>query len=421
MDYEKVLDQFNEIAAIKGKAKQPLLKKYLWEQDFLKVTTYILDSSKKFNISRLKGGMIVHEDTNMGIFDFLDYMDSKRGATASDRATLHGLTKGSEAKYILVNKILRGKTDAGFTEKTVEKLYPGLIPYFPYMRCKGIGHLKNIVFPCFSQLKADGMYHERFDNVFRTRNGKRMDFSLVDTDQIDTSQPHQFSLMGECTMMNEDGSAVMDRRDSNAIINKSQYSDLSAEEAVRIDTVYWDVDYGDSLATYAERWNFLQTLGVNLIECRVVRDMDEAWEHYDEVRELDLEGTILKNFKGTRKDGNSPDEIKLKATLECELEVIGFVPGKDKYEGLIGSLICQSSCGGVLTDVGMGLSDKDRQQSSDYWMHKIITGRFNEVSKSKAKDTYALSHARLIDIRENKTEADDLGYILELKEAKRKK
>ena len=416
MDYQKVLKQFDAVAAAKGNDKKPLLQDYLQEPDFLKVTTYILDSSKTFKMGKVKEADKI---SDKDLFDFLDELDSKPGATKQDKNLMAEIASVSPEKFIIVNKILRHKTDAGFTGRTIEKLSPGLIPYFPYMRCKGLAHLKNIVFPCYSQIKADGMYHEHLNKEFRTRNGKLLDFSLVPEENKATTI-NDYRLMGECLLLNEAGTDFMDRRDGNAIINKAQHSGLSQEEADRVRFQYWDVDAGFAhQIPYSERFDGVEAItGGMCIESRIVNNMEEAWQHYDEVRAKGLEGTILKNFDGLWKDGNSSDQIKLKAVLSAELKVVDIVPGEDKYEGMIGSLICESSCKGLLTKVGMGLTDEDRLMKG--WVGKIVEVKFNEVSKSKAKDTHALSHARLVEPREDKTEADTLKYILELKEVKRK-
>ena len=411
MNYERILERFNEIAAVKGNAKHPLINEAIKDPDFLKVVEYTLNTSRTFKTSKVKE---MHDfSSKTDLFSFLDYLNGKKGATANDKEELAQIASESPAKFTIVNKILRGKTDAGFTNNTMNKLAPGLIPYFPYMRCHGIAHIHKIVFPCFSQLKSDGMYHEREENYFQTRNGKELDFSLVDIGSKVNAR-----VMGECLLLKPDGYSYENRKDGNAIINKAQHSGLSQDEADRIRFVYWDVDYGDPASIYTERWETLQSMALSVTECRVVRNMEEAWGHYDEVRALDLEGTILKNFKGPWKDGKSPDQVKLKAEKECELEVYNIVPGKDKYEGQVGSLCCRSSCGQLVTDVGMGLSDEDRLRND--WIGKIITVKFNAMSKSKVKETWAMDHARLIEVRLDKNEADDLAYIKEVKEIKRK-
>jgi len=411
MNYKELKETFDTIAATKGNAKHPLIIAALKKPGFIRTIQYMFDTRKTFNVSKVQ---YVDSSLDQDLFEFLDYLNAKGSANKKDKDILAKIASKSPEKYEIVSKILSRKSHAGFTNDTINKLAPGLIPYFPYMRCKGIAHLDKIKFPAISNLKADGMYHEVVSGNYRTRNGNPLDFSLV-PNTINL----QGTFMGEVTMVEEDGVTVMNRRDSNAIVNKAQRSELSQDEANRIRFVYWDIK-SEKLeeATYINRFNLLGRYKVPLIECKVVNNMEEAWDHYDDVRSRGLEGTILKNLDGLWRDGDSPDQIKLKADLTTELHVYGVVPGKDKYEGMVGSLKCKSSCGMVDTDVGMGLSDEDRGKED--WEGSIVEIKFNEVSKSKVKDTYALSHARLVERRTDKTEADDLQYILNLKEAKRK-
>lgn len=423
--YRTVLDIIQEIREAKGHDKHPLIVKHLNEhQLFAKVVQYTLDTSKTFKIRKVK--WTVDSDPGSDLFSCLDYLDSKRGATKIDRAELSACASTSDPKFQVVNIILSRKLRCGCTAKTLKDLVPGFVPYFPYMRCSGLDQLKKIVFPCYSQLKADGEYFDVFLNrslgvpKFQTRNGKMADFSQLG--QLWPQGPAKLS--GEALLLKEDGSGYEDRKDGNAIINKALYGLLSQEEAERIRFSFWDVMFGkhdDPLyynQHYKCRWDDLQQMGLHIIECRVVNNMEEAWAHYDVVRARGLEGTILKNFDGYWADGTSMNQVKLKAEKECELEVYDVVPGSGKYRGMVGSLCCRSSCGKLLTDVGMGLSDEDRAQ--DDWVGQVITVKFNTISKSKVKETWAMSHARLMDTRPDKNAADDLEYIKKVKEVKRK-
>ena len=426
--YKDILTILAEIKSAKGNAKHPLIVKYLDENElFAKVVKYTLDTSKTFKIRKVPYNKVA---SSYDLWTFLDGLNEQRGATGDDRYNLSCIASASPYKWEVVNRILSKKLDCGCTVKTLNKLLPGFVPYFPYMRCSGLDKINNIVFPCFSQLKADGEYFDIFvpeDDkraiVPQTRNGKWADFSAVaDVQELPKMEGTDYKISGEALLLKKDGSGYEKRKDGNAIINKALYGLLSQEEAERIHFSFWDIVFKEhSELDYDERWDDLHIIGNaiigNAIECRVVCDIEEAWKHYDEVRLHDLEGTILKNFKGKWKDGTSPNQIKLKAMKECELEVIGIMPGEGKYEGMVGSLMCKSSCGKLVTDIGMGLSDADRRRGD--WVGQIITARFNEVSKSKVKDTCALVHTRLVDDRPDKNEADNLEYIKNVKEVKR--
>lgn len=423
--WKEILDALAEIKAAKGNAKHPLILKHINENYyFTQVVWYTLNTSLTYKISKAKK---VHKTPyqNEELYEFLEHMNDRKGATNEDRAIIAEIAAEDPEGYKLqvINRILSRKLDCGCTVKTLNNIKPGFVPYFPYMRCSDLAMIHKITFPCYSQVKADGEYFDIFcskdvDTVFQTRNGKVADFSLVDTSAFEELGNSKVS--GEALLWKEDRSGYEDRKDGNAIINKALYGGLSQEEADRIDFAFWDIVFRDEVPShYIMRWKDLQELNLPIVECKKVNNMEEAWKHYENVRSQKLEGTILKNFNGYWKDGTSSNQIKLKAEKECELEVYDTVPGGGKYKGMVGSLMCQSSCGRLLTDVGMGLSDEDRKR--DDWIGQIITVRFNTISRSKWKNTWAMTHARLVDDRPDKHEADDIAYIKAVKEVKRRK
>ena len=96
------------------------------------------------------------------------------------------------------------------------------------------------------------------------------------------------------------------------------------------------------------------------IEGIFVQNEEEALNIYNSNLIKGLEGCVVKNLEANIEHGTSTDGIvKLKDFKECDLRVIGFNPGTDKYYGGVGSLICQSECG-ILVVSATGLSDEQR-------------------------------------------------------------
>lgn len=421
--YRHILDSIDKVRQAKGHAKHPLMKEFMQDRLFARVMKYTLDSSMTFKCRSINE----HPNPMDGdIFDMLDHMNESESINNEVKHRLAAIASNSDAGFELTNMILSRKPRCGVSVKTMHNLFPGTIPYFPYMRCSGIDKADNIKFPCYSQLKADGEYFDIFCMdvpKFQTRNGKIADFRYVDILDIPILNG---KVCGEALMLNPDMDSFMERKDGNAIINKALYGRMSEEEANRVRFQFWDlIDFDSPDMVYHKRMEDMKEFQVPLIECRIVNNWDEAWDHYEEVRSrtlngvnMKLEGTILKNFDGKHIDGTSPDQIKVKAEKECELEVIDTVPGTGKYTGMVGSLRCISSCEGLITDIGMGLSDEDREKED--WPGQIISVKFNSCGKSKAKTTYALTHARLIEKRVDKNHADSLEYIRKVKEAKRR-
>jgi DNA ligase-1 len=71
------------------------------------------------------------------------------------------------------------------------------------------------------------------------------------------------------------------------------------------------------------------------------------------------EGLMLHRGASLYRGERSDDLIKLKQQLDAEATVIGHVPGKGKYQGMLGALLVQTP-GGLKFRLGSGLRDADR-------------------------------------------------------------
>jgi DNA ligase-1 len=71
------------------------------------------------------------------------------------------------------------------------------------------------------------------------------------------------------------------------------------------------------------------------------------------------EGIMLRAPSSAYRAGRSPDLRKLKTFLDTEATVVGYNPGKGKYQGLVGSLRLELP-DGTRFAVGSGLSDAQR-------------------------------------------------------------
>jgi DNA ligase-1 len=72
------------------------------------------------------------------------------------------------------------------------------------------------------------------------------------------------------------------------------------------------------------------------------------------------EGLMLRNIKQPYQVGRHDSLLKVKPYFDAEAVVIGYSPGKGKYQGLVGSLIVETSQG-IQFKVGSGLTDKLRK------------------------------------------------------------
>ena len=71
------------------------------------------------------------------------------------------------------------------------------------------------------------------------------------------------------------------------------------------------------------------------------------------------EGLVLHRGASAYRGERNDDLLKLKEQLDAEATVVGHVPGKGKYEGMLGALLVQTP-EGVRFKLGSGLRDADR-------------------------------------------------------------
>ena len=380
----------------------------------------------------------------------------------------------------VLNLIINRDLDCGVGAKSINKVWKDLIPSMPYMRCSLIDKINRIEYPALVQQKADGLFVNVVvkggDIKFFTRNGTEFELNRI-KNALKLIKLGDYVLHGELLVYGSD-ERELSRKVGNGLINslikKNQTietleqkigSDISSSKRSKIKTeisqklkeyeetdynlklVLWDsVPYEDWIkgefnTQYSIRFHGMEKLieygkimsdefkTIKLIETKEVNSIEEAKEFYEEQILNGYEGAVLKNKSGYWKNHTSPNQIKMKSEKECELKVIGYEHGTGKYEHGIGSLICESSDGRLLTRVGSGLSDNDRgfqrREDGDFskalslldnfdcnrYTNSIITVKYNEVIESESKDTYSLFLPRFVEIRSDKTEADDLETI----------
>lgn len=313
----------------------------------------------------------------------------------------------------------------------INKVFGDLITKPAYMRCDLYSNktAKTITFPAILQLKADGTYREfSVDSgvvTCRSRSGESYEYPLI-FDELRNLDNGVY--VGELTVL-----GVPDRAEANGLIN----SDNPPHEKIVLSL--WDYiehsEYRKALAKdkkrpcvnkYSERFGVLQDIdfaefrNINLIPHKTVWTIREALEQTSEWMRKGLEGSILKDWSGVFKDGTSKYQLKLKLEVECELRVVGFIPGTPgtKRDGKIGALVFQND-EGTIKGRTSGFDDKTLDHFTENWNEingKVISVRFNDLSKSDDNDYWALMHPRFVEIRNDKDETDTLETVKKLRE-----
>lgn len=115
------------------------------------------------------------------------------------------------------------------------------------------------------------------------------------------------------------------------------------------------------------------------------------------------DGIILRKPDGTwtRGSGTTGEIIKVKPLLSLDLRVVGFEPGRGKYEGMIGTLLVEYE--GKTQGAGTGLKDSQRNiaEFEKLWLDRIV-----EIDCLGITADGYLREPRLKGVRFDKEEAD---------------
>lgn len=420
--------------------KIEILKEYTQNDTVKDAVYYALNPYFQYHIRKIPK-YTPNENGINNIESFIEELPrfSDRKVTGHEAIrTLTGLLEGlTPAAATVAEKIIKKDLRCGVQASTINKVFADLVPTYPCLLGKGYDEktIKKIIFPAYSQLKADGMrvniiYRQSSDNAgtvtIRGRSGKLVDLrGYLDHDFISLGQysGRDNVFDGELVVLELDGS-VMPRKKGNGILNKAVKGTISDEEASRVRVRLWDMIEYDKFITYYDgtpyttRWNDLKDLVAkvpsqlySMIECKEVATLAEALEHFEWAIIMGEEGTMLKNMAHPWEDKRSGNLVKMKSEKECELRIVAIQEGTGKYTGMMGAIVCESEDGLLKVSIGSGFTDEERKTIDNSWVRAIISARYNERIVSKDTGIYSLFLPRFLERRYDKQCADWLQEI----------
>lgn len=377
-------------------------------------------------------------------WSILDQLATRKlsGMAAWDtvQTTLNHLGAPSAELFI---RIIRRDLRAGFTDGTINRVFPKTILEFPYMRCS-LPPKSNMPdwdwsAGIISQEKADGMFaNVNVDAVggvnITSRQGTPIPLDHIEHLAKDCSDTFARSTQthGEITVY-KDGQ-LLPREEGNGIMNSiCSGGELPAGHALRFDA--WDqipmlavqpkgkyeVPYKARLAALIAQVKAASSAGVQsvyVIPTRIVHSKAEAMAHYRILLKLGKEGTICKHPMAIWKDGTSKDQVKLKLEVDVDLQVTEVMPGTPgtKTEGRAGALRCESSDGLLVVNVTIKNEDMRNKvdAANDAWIGKIMPVRANSIMEADEPDGLSsLFLPRFVEAtpRTDKTQADSLQQV----------
>jgi DNA ligase-1 len=175
---------------------------------------------------------------------------------------------------------------------------------------------------------------------------------------------------------------------------------------------------GVGILPYSVRRQTLESAMKNVEENEPVKlatmweleDPSQIASVYQKIVDAGGEGVICKNdhlYECKR----SKSWVKFKEVNECDLVIRGWYAGEGKREGFIGGLVCTDLSETLHVKIGSGFTDEDLKSLSvnpDALRGKICAVQYNVTITDKF-DNRSLFLPRFVEIRNDKSEADDLS------------
>jgi len=418
------LQILHQLEAASGRLeKEAILKAHATDPVFKEVCRLTLDPLVNFYIKKLPEAGVARPGADVwSLSEALESIKKQlatRALRGNDATTyVHRLLTCLEPDdREVLRRVLGRNLKCGVSEATIEKIWPDLKLSYPCMLVSPLNDKTKIKFPCIAQTKMDGM---RFNAIcedghvsYRTRAGKELDlFGVLDAEVVGLVAKRDCVLDGELLMCDAQSmDFYLDRKTGNGLLTKFQKGTGTAELAKQVRAVIWDIiplgDFrkGRCDMGYEDR---LKLLGAHnsIAKSHTVNSMEEAQTLYQQKLAKGEEGLVLKDPKGPWEDKRVKHQVKMKAELEADLKVTGFLPGSGKFEGKIGSLLVESADGKVKTAVGTGLNDDERSWDPKEFLGKIVAVKYNALIEDKKTGQKSLFLPVFVEIRDDKTVAD---------------
>ena len=377
---DSAYDLFVKIANTSGSAKKPLLGQYTVERYLLAA----YDPFTKYYMTKCFRGR-GHQ-----VFDELTWTILGRLSTrelSGDKAqsivnvhTMEMTEKSSNLFRMILNKDLK----MGMGSRTINKVFPGLIPTHDVMLAK-LFENKRLKYPCFGSPKIDGVRAKFKNGKFFSRNGHEyvgLDHLAKELSSIDGE------LDGELVVPN------ITFQVSSGLVRDNSPTPNAAFHVFEVPS------YKGSFIERLVLMDDLHYIGPHILKVpHMLLDSENGvHEFYADCRAAGYEGAVIKPYDYEYKGTRSYDWMKMKPKENKDVIVTGLYEGKGKYKGQMGGVIVDFNSG---NSVGGGWSNKQREF---FWKNpSLLIGQCIEVSYMELTDKGNFRHANFERIREDKS------------------
>ena len=377
--------------------KISILKKNSENELLKNVLEYTYNPYKKYGISeKVINSISSSRTSSKTIFELLDIL-SLNNINDSLRSEIGAFKNANIKDWDLYEKMILKDLRCNISSKTINKVWPGLIPTsetgvdVKCMLASKFDFEKPPSGNMFITEKLDGMrVWAMIDDIgnieLYTRQGKLIEGCVQVENAISELGLSNVILDGEllatdCSYKNVYKETIKRARNKN---------EVKTGLAFHVFDIITMEEYQNKMGTrrYSERRKILDTLHENefvkiVPVLYIGNDIDEVLKLLDEYRATGAEG-LMCNIDKVYEFKRSKGCLKLKVMQTMDLEIIGFQQGTGKYIDKLGALVVDFK--GNSVGIGTGFNDIDRQyiwDNRDKLLGRVVELRYFEITKDK--------------------------------------
>ena len=365
------------------KEKEKIIKNNKDNEDFKNVIIYALDQELKFktkSVYYIKNDEITKKNDNKLIFNYLDYLNSKRGITDNEKDHLSYLSSIDKETVEVVNRIVNKDLKCGASIKTFKKYFElnsfGVMLAIPFKQkdkfLKNANYdkekLNNIVW----SIKLDGVrcvsyIYENNTVEYKSRNGLNYDNFFILNDELikyakninkKFNLKYPIILDGEITLINNKYQSLMTQIRRIKEINPNYF--IYNIFDIILDNFDFEKRY-NIISESIDKQNFNKIKLVKHYNCNNMNSFEDIVKKGKEAVSAGYEGLVIKTKNNLYEKKKSNNWLKIKFKENMDVEVVRLVKGTpgSKYELILGAFECRLPSGKIFY-CGSGIDDDDR-------------------------------------------------------------
>jgi DNA ligase-1 len=296
---------------------------------------------------------------------------------------------------VLATMILARTCDFGLSVKSINDVWPGLIPLFEVQLAKPFEE-KHWPKVAMISPKIDGVRAIYRNGELWTRNGIQILGASAVTNvlkslEIIQSEALVFDgeLIVEGLKFDESSGLIRSNKSTSSTLVYNVFDCMNSPEM-------------DLVGRYHRMrgWlNLIDSPHIQPVKHVITPEITDAYYLYQNFREQGYEGAMIKDAHAPYEFKRSWSWMKMKALHTFDCEVIGVERGTGKNSNAVGALVVDFN--GKRVNVGVGMSDEERTL---WWKNlPLIVGMTVEVACQEVTPEGSMRFPRLMRIREDKS------------------